>query len=341
MRTGTPAQQAPAHRPTRLGVVGGAALAVLAAGCPGRQREPLRPVVLARSTALHTTLVAVAAEEGYFRREGLAVTLRNHPSGKAALAEVLDGKADLATVAETPLVFAAAAGKRFAILAQIFASSREHAVVARRDRGIAAAGDLAGKRVGYVPQTSGEFFLSAFLDTNGIPAARVTKVELKPERMAEELTAGTVDAVAVWNPWAIRAREAAGPNGICFFAEEAYTLTFTVVCREAFATGREREARAFLAALLSAEAYVRRNPEESLAISARASGVDPSQFRELWPAGRFRVTLTQALVESLKEETRWAVRLGLVPRGEMPRYRGMIAAGPLRSLRPEAVVLVE
>ncbi len=48
-------------------------------------------------------LVLIAADAGYFREAGLDVVFQTHTSGRDALAAALDGKADLATAAETPL----------------------------------------------------------------------------------------------------------------------------------------------------------------------------------------------------------------------------------------------
>ncbi len=62
-------------------------------------------------------LVVVAAANGYFRHAGLEVTLQPHASGKAALEAVFVGKADLATAADTPLVFAIVSGRPLLIVA--------------------------------------------------------------------------------------------------------------------------------------------------------------------------------------------------------------------------------
>ncbi len=59
-----------------------------------------------------------------------------HPYGKTALKEVLEGKADFATVAETPVMFAIMKGEKISIIATIQTSSRNSAIMARKDKGI-------------------------------------------------------------------------------------------------------------------------------------------------------------------------------------------------------------
>jgi NitT/TauT family transport system substrate-binding protein len=104
--------------------------------------------------------VYVAYEKGFFKEEGLQVSLPSFGSGKDALALVLQGKAAFCTVAETPLVFAAINGKSFHIVATMAESTKYMKIVARKDRGIRSARDLSGKRIGVTMGTNAEYYLA-------------------------------------------------------------------------------------------------------------------------------------------------------------------------------------
>jgi NitT/TauT family transport system substrate-binding protein len=80
---------------------------LLQSGCeakkPAGQPEKITIAIL---TTIHPTLVKIADAKGFFREEGLDVTLQPHSSGKSALQSLLDNKADFATAADTPIMFA-------------------------------------------------------------------------------------------------------------------------------------------------------------------------------------------------------------------------------------------
>ncbi len=116
---------------------------------------PLVPLIIAtNATYIGTSLVFIAAANDFFKAEGLEVTLQPHASGQAALNAAPAGQADLATVAEVPVIFAAASGRPVMIIASIASQIRDQGIVARRDRGIAHASDFKGKRIGVTLGTS-------------------------------------------------------------------------------------------------------------------------------------------------------------------------------------------
>ena len=105
-----------------------AALAICACffACSRTDQKPAGPpekVTIAYATLPETALAQVAQSRGYYREEGLEVTARLHPYGKPALEDLLTGKADFATVAETPVMFAIMKGEKISVIATIQTSS--------------------------------------------------------------------------------------------------------------------------------------------------------------------------------------------------------------------------
>jgi NitT/TauT family transport system substrate-binding protein len=180
------------------------ACVAMACGCTERRSaRPLEPLTIELAMLPHFSLVHVAQARGYFREEGLAVTLRPHRFGKAALTALLEGQGDLATSAETPVVFAELSGRRLSVLASIGVSRKNMAVVTLTRAGISSPGDLKGKRIGVTRASSGEFFLDTFLLRHGLERQEVRFLDLRPEEMEEALASGRVDAAATWNPTAL------------------------------------------------------------------------------------------------------------------------------------------
>ena len=152
-------------------VVSALAMAICLAACDRTDNKPAGPpekVTIAYATAPYTVLADIAQAQGYFKLEGLEVTPHFHVTGKAALDEVLAGKADFATVADTPLMFSIMNGHQISIIATIQSSNKNNGIVARKDRGISTPQDLKGKKLGVSLGTISEFFADAFLASHSM-----------------------------------------------------------------------------------------------------------------------------------------------------------------------------
>lgn len=321
------------------------ALAFLAisilSGC-ARTPRPARPALKARVSFTiqpQCTLVHVALEQGYFAQEGLEVESTLNTYGKAALQALLDGKADFATVAETPVMFNALKGETFLLIANIEASNMNNGIVARKDAGIARAADLKGKRVGFTPGTTSDFFLDSMLTTLGLSRRAIRAVPLKPEEMAGAILAGRVDAACTWNYPLAQIQHQLGANGVAFFDRDIYTETFNLATTARFVESNPEAVQGFLRALFKAEQFVAERPAQAQAIMARATGTDAAVVREVWDAFNYHVRLDQTLLITLEDETRWAMKQKLTDRVAMPDYRKFIRPESLRKARPEAVSL--
>lgn len=323
-------------------VLGALAVLVLATGIwLALWPSPVQPkkLTVAAARSQDSALVYIADSRGYFREEGLQVTLQHHEYGKAALDAMLEGKADLATAAETPIMLAAMQGKPLAVIAGIFSSDRNLGIIARRASGILAPKDLAGKRIAAAPGTRGDYFRYAFLAANGVPLKSVVQVSLRPEQMADALQAGKVDAVAVWHPFLRLCEKRLGDGGILFSSEPIHTYTFNVAASRRIVINERQAVESFLRALKKAESYVRQHPEQSLEIVSGATGFDLATLKELWGGFDFRLSLEQTLLLSMENEARWAMREKLVENRTLPNFLDFIYFDALEAVKPEAVLI--
>ena len=90
-----------------LATVGVILFSMLGCESPQKQAGPREKITIAYSTTPDAVLVCIAIAKGYFSEEGLDAIPQAYPFGKIALNAVIEGKADLATVADTPIVFQA------------------------------------------------------------------------------------------------------------------------------------------------------------------------------------------------------------------------------------------
>jgi len=316
------------------------ALVAVLAACQKSQpqaTEPPQKITVAYTWQPQSTLVHVAAAKGYFTEEGLDVQPLMQTYGKAALQAVIENKADFATVAETPVMFNILQGEKIFVIANIEASSTNNAIVARKDAGITKPGDLKGKRIGFTPGTTSDFFLDSLLTSNGLTRKDIQPVALKPEEMQDAIMAKKVDAVSTWNYPLTLIKKQLGDNGILFYDKEIYTETFNIATRQDFVQKNPETVKRFLRALIKAENLVAQNPEEAHTIMSAATKIDHSLIHEVWNAFSYHVVLDQTLLITLEDETRWAIANKLTERTEMPNYANFIYPDGLRAVKPEAI----
>lgn len=315
-------------------------MCLLTSGCRNQRPEltgsPI-PLCLAYATLHDCALVQLAVTKGFFREEGLAVQVQRHSYGKAALQAMLEGKADIATVAETPVMFAALDGERLSVIGSIFTTNKNHRIVANRKSGIAVPGDLRRKRIGFTRGTTSHMFLSSFLTANHLTMGDVIPVNLEPGLLREALLSGRVDAVSAWSPISNVIAGRMGEKGVIFDDPHIYTETFVLAGRTSFVDGNQDAMRRLLRAMLRAEEFASRHPEEAKAIVSAALNLPGPLLAELWDEGSRTVALDHALLLALEEETRWAAKHRLAQIVLMPNFLEFIDPRPLLSVKPETV----
>lgn len=320
------------------------ALGVFIAACDRADKKPggaPENVAIAYSAITDTVLAEVAYVNGYFRQEGLEVTPLMHAYGKPALEDLLAGKADFATVAETPIMFAVMKGAKIVIIATIQTSDTGNAIVAKQDSGIVSLGDLKGKRIAATLGTTSDFFLGVILGINGIARKDITVINIKAEDMAVALERNDIDAISTFTPYVTHAKKKLGKRAIIFRDKDIYRWTYNIVSTKEFVAKNPVAVAKMLRALVRAETYVAEYPAESQKIVADFSGIDISIVRDIWADTSFRVSLDQPLILSLEDESRWAINNRLTHAREIPNYLDYIYLDGLMSVKPEAVRILK
>ena len=310
-------------------------------GGPGiRPSGPPEKVTIAYSAATNGAVAHVAHMQGYYMKEGLEVTARLHPYGKPALQDLLEGRADFATCGETPVVFAIMKGERVSVVATIETTNQENAIIARRDRGIGALGDLKGRKVATTLGTTMDYFLDATLGAHGIARSEVTVIDLPAEEMPDALARGDVDAISTFHPYIIPAQKKLGVSGITFQDRDIYSATFNIVAKQEFIRQNPGKVKKVLRALIRGEEFVKQNKTEAQKMVADFSGVDVSSVRQSWDVYNFNVSLDQSLLLALEDESKWAIRNRLTDSVKIPNYLDHVYLDGLASVKPKAVKIL-
>lgn len=301
---------------------------------------PPEVLVVAVAKNLMGVPLLVAERQGYFAAEGLHVSLRPYPFGLPAFEAMLKGEAEVATVAETPLVLASLNGRQFSIIAHYMASVG-HLIVARSDRGIQRIEDLRGRRIGVSLGTTAHYMLYVMLSDAGLAEADVELVPLAGPQLAAALAAGSVDAVASLPPYATAARLALGSTAVIFAPGLRYVGASSLAVPRDFAQRRPQAALRLLRATERAMVWMRAHRPEAIQLAVEEIGMERADVEAVWDELRPALALDQRFILLLEAEARWAISAGLrAPGTLLPNYLDYVDSSVLKALHPEAVTVI-
>ncbi len=220
----------------------------------------------------------VAKDKGFFEKRNLDVNLTKVAIISNIPSAILSGSLQVGVSTPTVLIDAAdaglplvgiAGGTRFVKDPAIFS------VVVRQGVTATSAKDLEGKRVG-VPglRSIADVLFRKWLLEKGVNPARVNIVETPFPQMKDLLKGGTVDAVAVLEPF--RSRIVADNTGfrLADYVAEVNpdVLGGVWIAQREWAAANPRALTAFREALAEAIAHIRSNNEDARAIESKYLG---------------------------------------------------------------------
>ena len=285
-------------------------------------------------------LILIAHDQGFFSHYNLDVTLREYPIAKMAMEDMFAGKCSMATVAETPIVFSDLEKQNFSIFATINTSDNYEKIAARKDKGIQKPGDLKGKRIATQKGTIFHFFLHMFLLKNGLYENDVKLIYMNIEELPEALAKGEIDAFSMKEPTISRAKELLGDNVVVFTEPGLCRITFNLVALNSFIKDKPDLIKKMLSALIQAEEFVKKYPDQSFKIVLEKVGIKESVMVALWRDFNLKVSLEQSLLLILEDETRWAIKNKLTEKTKVPNYLNFIYLDGLKEVKPEAVTII-
>jgi NitT/TauT family transport system substrate-binding protein len=326
-------------------LIGGGAAALLASlyalsprrGAPEAPKSNLR---IAVPVVPHAALVHIAAARGLFRDRGLEVALLPQSYGKAAVAELVRGNADLAVAADVPVVVEILKGAPLSIIASVANASDELAVLGRIDRGVRTPADLRGRRVGVTLGTSGEYFLWAFLVRHRIAPESIQLVDLPPSSLIDAMRHDLVDAITAWQPVRHEAELSFGDRVVSLRAPDAYAQTYVLVGRTDYVQAHRQALGQVLRALLEADAFVDADPASARHLLAGLLKLRPETFDPAWQDVTLEVEQQQAQLVTLEDVATWAMTRHYAPTQPMPNFVSHLELPTMLAVSPERVTVV-
>ncbi len=281
-----------------------------------------------------SALFWIAKDRGHFFEHGVNVELKTHESGLESLTDLLAGKVDLATITE--FVFARQISERPDLrMVAVVGQTDDMKLTARKDRGISQVSDLRNKRIGSVRDSISDYHLHLFLMLHRIAWQDIQIVDLPPSEQVNAIIQGDIDAAIVWEPFARQMQKELGKNAISWSAQSGQEVYWLLVATEDTLRKRSSAICAVLAALGSAEDFIKNQPNEAKRIMA--SQIGSNHMPELWETSGYTINLSRPVVLAMEAELEWMnSRLGVKPL-KRPNFLDYIHFDALESVNSERV----
>ena len=281
-------------------------------------------------------LIYIAQQQGFFKRNGLDVSIANYGAGIYAVNDLLADKVDVATAAELVMALQVFKNRELRALGTT-GSTHTVEVVARRDRGIEKPGDLRGKRFGITKNTISEFFLANFLSFNSIRPTEIRMVDLKPPEMLSAFSEGKIDAASCFPPASEAIKKKLAHKAIFWPAQGGRDFYSVLIARDDLVKTRPGAIDGLLKGMLDAVTFLKKSEREAQDIVQGILGVDHEALMVTWSKTRFFVRLDSDLLTLMEDEGRWAIKNKLVDAVAIPDYSTFLYLEGLKKIKPEAV----
>lgn len=298
------------------------------------------PLRLGISSQPMVSLAIIAERQGFLAREGVQATVRHYPSGKHAMEALLAGELDVATVAETPVVFSSFQRDDYSIFATIGSFSNEQRIVAHRKSGITRPADLRGKRVATQQGSAVHFFLHLFLLKQRLSEKDIVLSYLKADELSGALVRREIDAFSMREPFVSQARKLLGKDAVVFESPGLYVMSFHMVAMNGYIKAHPDLIVKTVRALLRAEEFYRKDYDRAVRTVAEDLKIPERELSGHLREMDLRVSLDQSVLLGLEDEARWAMYMNLVPGSKMPNYLRYLHLDALQQVRPKSITVI-
>ena len=283
-----------------------------------RNSAELIPVTVGITSFIGEAASFVAEEKGFFKENGLDVTLQINNAGSESVRQLISGTIDIAHVAETPAIFSTMDEKHISadrkddlqIVANMILANRIQKVIGRYDSGIEHPQDIRGKRVALAADTQLEYLLDSFLLEHQIGMEEIDTVHMNVHDQVAAFKNGEIDVAVVWEPHA---------TNLLYYPEElavelptrlTYSTMWLVVVLDRYSEENPEVVSAYLRSLLKAQKYIRENPQWAVQLLSERTGVHLEVVTKAMRQIDYELSLSERTLSLLKEQKNWMIYNG-------------------------------
>lgn len=245
---------------------------------------------------------------------GYTVTWTEFQAGPPLLEALNAGALDFGTTGAPPPIFAQAAGADLIYAAATTPSPLEEGILVPQDSAIQTVADLKGKKVGVAKGSSANAFLAYALEGAGLAWEDVEATWLLPADAKAAFDGGSVDAWAIWDPYAAVAEDTSNARSIADGTTANHTNRSFYLASRAFATDHAEALAGIISALETSDAWAGAHPEEVADLVAGETGIDVATQLKVEERSAYGIEpITQEIIEEQQALADMFLELGLIP----------------------------
>lgn len=219
--------------------------------------------------------------EGFFAEEGLNLEVTQFDTGVAASQALSGGSIDVALMGAVSTNFASQ-GQGTIFLANAIENATAQ-IWAQPDSGIESIEDLRGQSIITTEGTTADIFLMRALESAGIDRSELDVSNADMSSSVQAFASGSVDAVALWVPFDLRAQEGVEDAVLVDTAAdypEAAVMSSWMANNDWY-DGNEEAVDALVRGWMQANAALHEDPEGSLTTIQEAAYANQAPLEEL------------------------------------------------------------
>lgn len=244
---------------------------------------------------------------------GFSVQWLEFAAGPQQLEALGANALDIASTAESPPVFAQAAGTEILYLAGVPPSGRAVSLLVPTGSTASTIRELVGKKVAFQKTSIGHYLLIKALARAGLKLDDVESVFLPPPDANAAFSQNQVDAWFIWEPFVTRAVQS-GLGRVLLDGEQLRDSCNFLTTTRRFASEHPDVLRAFLTALSEEEAWSREHPREMAELLAPSLMIDVPTLLDMHAKYTYGLLpITPALIDKQQEVADLWSRLGFLP----------------------------
>jgi NitT/TauT family transport system substrate-binding protein len=242
------------------------------------------PVRLGLVTWLGYGPFYIAEEKGFFRDQGVPVTLLRIEGDAERRAAIASGSLDGTALTLDALVVLRSGGLPLKTVMAIDGSNGGDGIVAVNS--VKSVADLRGRQVAFPTGLPSHFFLYSVLKANGLSMSDIRPIVMDADKAGAAFAAGQVEAAVTWEPWLSKAREVGKGRVLADSRQYPGQIEDVLFMREDVIDKRPDAIRGIMKAWFRALDFLGQHPVEGRAIMAKAFGLDDASVQRLIPGIR-------------------------------------------------------
>ena len=276
----------------------------------------------------------IAEAKGFFKEQGLNVTVKKYSSATRGFRGMLAGENDMANSGSfAPVSTLAQGSEKFKIVGSTRNSQSGFTAIVVRP-GIAGPKDLEGKKVGIARGSpSSHMWFDKYAAKNGL--MKFERLWLQPQEQLIAFSNGEIDAVSIWYPWAGRAADVlegamvlARDKDIGFVNDTPITFSSRLLADRDAALG-------IMKAMVQASEFLDANPEESAEIVSKAFKIELEDTKAISKTISLRVQFSEGTINDLCQSLTFLKGLGRVE--GTPNWETGLDSSIMKAVAPERV----